>query len=82
MWDKSHGFIGQIQQNTFEQNHAENFFISIRQAGEQASGLSFSFLKLLDTFQPFGLLFQWNILYLSSWKNVYWIFNKYLIDFY
>ena len=29
-----------------------------KQAGMQAGGLWFSFLRLLDTFQPFGLLFQ------------------------
>ena len=43
-------------------------FIIIRQAGEQVGGFSFPFVTLTDTFQPFGLLFQWIILYLSFWE--------------
>ena len=43
-----------------------HFFISIRQAGirtgKQASGLFLHFLRHFDIFQPFGMLFQWNIL--------------------
>ena len=38
--------IGQKQQNSFQQTYAENLFVSIRQAGEQASkrsACSFSF---------------------------------------
>ena len=46
--------------------HKGHFFVSIRragrQAGKQASGLLLSFLRDLDTFQLFKMLFQRDIL--------------------
>ena len=53
---KLHGLIGQKQQNSFQLTHTENFFV-IRRAGKQALGLESSFLRILDTFQSFKLLF-------------------------
>ena len=50
----------------FSLNSYGAFFISIRKAGiragKQASGLFLPFLRHLDIFEPFGMLFQWNIL--------------------
>ena len=39
MWAKLCGLIGQKQQNSFQYTYIENFFVSVRQAGEQALGL-------------------------------------------
>ena len=36
-WEKLRSLIGQKQQNSFQWTHRENFFVSIRRAGEQAS---------------------------------------------
>ena len=41
-----------------------------RQEGKQALSFLFSLLRFLDNFQPFSLLFYWNILYFSFWTNV------------
>ena len=54
-WAKLHGLIGQKQQNSFQQTHAENLFVSIRQAGKQESkrsawSLSFSKFFILSIF--------------------------------
>ena len=38
MWDESCDLIG--QKNTFQQTHAENFLVDMKQAGKQASGFS------------------------------------------
>ena len=36
-WAKLCGLIGQKQQNSFQEIHTENSFVSIRQAGEQVA---------------------------------------------
>ena len=43
-WAKFRTLIGPKRQNSFQQTHAKNFFVSIRWAGKQALGLQLSFL--------------------------------------
>ena len=48
-----------------------SLLVSGKQANKLADSHAFLFVTYTDTFQPFGLLFQRNIFYLSSWANVY-----------
>ena len=62
----------------WKQKVKQFFFVGIRQAGEQGRQLDFSFPFSdfsIYTFQPFVLLFQWNILYFSFWAIVIWFFS-------
>ena len=60
MWAKLHGLIGQKQSKQFSVNLCKKIFCQYhmgRWGGKQVLALQFSFLKILETFQSFRLLF-------------------------
>ena len=79
-WVKSCGLIWTKMAKQFSVSSRGKFpcqYQVSRQADKQALGLEPFFLRILDTFHPFKLLFYWNILYFLFWTNVSWILNKY-----
>ena len=63
MWGKLRNLIGEKQKKTVFSKPTQKTFLSVsgkqasRQAGKQVLGLLFSYLRFLDTFQSFRLIF-------------------------
>ena len=56
MWPKLWNLIGQKRQNSFQKTHSENFFVSIRRTGKQASKHLASSFPFLDFYILSSLL--------------------------
>ena len=72
MWDKSHGLIGQKQQNTFPLTHMENFIVDMIWADKQACKQAHSSFPLPDRyFSAFWVVISAKHVYFSLWANAF-----------